>query len=769
MITGDRYRITVLTDRLIRLEYSDSGIFEDRKTFAVISRDLDEVSATVRDDEDGLIIETDDLYLKYDKKPFSSQGLSITLKKSGTTWNYGDFHGNFSNLLGTARTLDEADGGVPLEKGIFGTDGYAVLDDSRTPILDDGEFMTRDEVETDIYFFGYGKDYYGGLRDFCRLCGNMPMIPRYAYGNWWSRYYKYTEKEYLELVENFAKENIPLSVAVIDMDWHVTDIDPKYGTGWTGYSWNKEFFPDYKRFLKKLHDSKLSVTLNLHPADGIRAYEDMYKEMAKELCVDPDSETPLEFDFADKKYRDAYFKTVMHPYEKDGVDFWWIDWQQGTGKKCGDVDPLLLLNHYHYEDQKERNTRPMIFSRYAGPGSHRYPVGFSGDTHITWKSLAFQPFFTSTASNIGYGLWSHDIGGHMLGDKNYDRLIRWIEYGVFSPIMRIHSSCSPFLNKEPWTVPYPYRDIMRKFMQLRHALIPYLYTENRRSLMESKPLIRPMYYDYSDNPESYNLPAQYGFGDSLLVSAITSPDDEALRLGCSRALIPAGRWIDIFNGRIYEGEEIKKLYRDLSEIPVLLPAGGIVPMAAGKEATCTGENSSEYLNDTSNPEKLRILIGGGKDGQYTLYEDDGISMEYSAGAYVETRFEVKYDEKERKLSFRIGSSEGDTSLIPSKRAYTLEFMGIKACGKDFNGKATVIEIPETKVTEPVVVELENVELIQNDYKTLTFEILDRAWISNIDKDRVYDKLQTYEKADFANWLTTADISENLKSAICEIL
>ena len=96
-------------------------------------------------------------------------------------------------------------------------------------------------------------------------------------------------------------------------------------------------------------------------------------------------------------------------------------------------------------------------------------------------------------------------------------------------------------------------------------------------------------------------------------------------------------------------------------------------------------------------------------------------------------------------------------------------MGIKACGKDFNGKATVIEIPETEVTEPVVVELENVELIQNDYKTLTFEILDRAWISNIDKDRVYDKLQTYEKADFAKWLTTADIAENLKSAIREIL
>ncbi|WP_029232919.1 glycoside hydrolase family 31 protein [Butyrivibrio sp. VCB2006] len=793
VIKGDKYRISVLTDRLIRLEYSSEGCFEDRKSFAVINRKGigDGFSCDiVTDSDDELVVETDSLLLTYDKKEFSSYGLSIKIKDMGTVWNYGDNYTDWSNLGGTARTLDDADGRVPLEKGIFGRNGYAVIDDSKTPVMENGEFLNRAEGVIDVYFFGYGKDYYRGLKDFCSLCGKMPMVPRYAFGNWWSRYYKYTEDSYMEVVENFAKEEIPLSVAVIDMDWHITEIDPKYGSGWTGYSWNKDYFPDYKRFLRRLHDSKLAVTLNLHPADGIRPFEDMYEDMARAVGQESGTESDkgVEFDFGDKKFRYAYFETVMHPYEKDGVDFWWIDWQQGTGKKCGDVDPLLLLNHYHYEDQEKRNLRPMIFSRYAGVGSHRYPVGFSGDTHVTWKSLEFQPYFTSTASNIAYGMWSHDIGGHMLGDKNLDRLVRWIEYGVFSPIMRIHSSCSPFFNKEPWLLDEPYRGIVRKFMRLRHGLIPYLYTENHRAYAEDKPLVRPMYYDYAQTTESYDVGKQYKFGESLIACAITCPNDEELRLGCTRALIPAGRWYDIFNGLIYDSDNdrVMKLYRDLAEIPVLLPAGGIVPMAV-----LEGEN----LNHTGNPNAMRILIGAGADGEYTLYEDDGISMNYRKGAFAETRFAVSYDASRKKIVFTIDPAKGDVSLTPSERSYELVFYGVRAeSASDKSGElslvyeagskdsqtscnglitsssnVTIVRIHATRVDEQIVVELDNVTLLENDYKKLVYDILDRAWISTNDKEAVYCKLQSLDRCRFAKWLRTADVSENLKSAIEEVL
>ncbi|MDC7294550.1 glycoside hydrolase family 31 protein [Butyrivibrio sp. DSM 10294] len=761
MITGNKYRISVLTDRIIRLEYSESGSFEDRPTFAVVDRSFweKEGSYSLRDEEGLLQVDTGELLLTYDKKPFSSFGLSIEVRSTGKKWNYGDSYGFWTNLGGTARTLDDVDGRIRLEDGIFGRDGYAVIDDSKTPVLENGEFVGALEDHIDIYFFGYGKDYYAGLRDFCRLCGNMPMVPRYALGNWWSRYYKYTEESYMKVVDSFAKEGIPLSVAVIDMDWHVTEVDPKYGTGWTGYTWNKDMFPDYKRFLRRLHENKLAVTLNLHPADGIRAFEDMYGDIAKELGIDSKSKAPAEFDFGDKAFRDAYFKCVMHPYEKDGVDFWWIDWQQGTGKKASDVDPLLLLNHYHYEDQEKRNLRPMIFSRYAGVGSHRYPVGFSGDSHATWKSLNFQPYFTSTASNIGYGMWSHDIGGHMLGDKDLERLVRWIQYGVFSPVMRIHSSSSAFFNKEPWNLEEPYRSIVKKFMVLRHRMIPYLYTENHRGYAESKPLIRPMYYDYSGEAESYNVLNQYGFGDSLLVCAITEPEDRELKLACSRGYIPKGRWYDIFNGYIYEGPKVRKFYRELSELPVLLKAGGIVPLTEG-----------ECQNGTDNPSNLCILVGAGADGSYTLYEDDGCSMNYRRGEYVETQFATRYDAEVHRITFTISAAKGEGRLIPSKRSYKLKLIGAVAEGYEFdkNAGATIVEVGEVDVSGDVTVEIEGVELLSNDYMEQGFRILERAWINTETKDVIYDKMLHLDKATFGIWLRQADISEKLKDAFYEI-
>ena len=188
----------------------------------------------------------------------------------------------------------------------------------------------------------------------------------------------------------------------------------------------------------------------------------------------------------------GYFELVHHPLERQGVDFWWIDWQQGSNSGVEGLDPLWMLNHYHYLDNCRNGNRGMIFSRYAGPGSHRYPVGFSGDTIISWDSLDFQPYFTANASNIGYGWWSHDIGGHMLGVKDDELAVRWLQLGVFSPILRLHSSCSEFNGKEPWRYDRVAEQVMKEFLRLRHKLIPYLYTMNVRASVESIPLMQPM-------------------------------------------------------------------------------------------------------------------------------------------------------------------------------------------------------------------------------------------------------------------------------------
>lgn len=141
----------------------------------------------------------------------------------------------------------------------------------------------------------------------------------------------------------------------------------------------------------------MKTTLNVHPADGIRAYEDCYPEVAEAMGVDAKKEEPVNFDIADPKFVDVYFDKVHHPMEKEGVDFWWIDWQQGQSTKIEGLDPLWMLNHYHFLDSGRDGKRPMTFSRYAGPGSHRYPVGFPetltspGNHWISSHTLLAQP------------------------------------------------------------------------------------------------------------------------------------------------------------------------------------------------------------------------------------------------------------------------------------------------------------------------------------------------------------------------------------------
>ncbi|MCR5669474.1 MAG: glycoside hydrolase family 31 protein [Butyrivibrio sp.] len=760
MVEGKNYRITVVTKRIIRLEYSEKGIFTDAPSVLAVNRDISEPDYKVIKGDNGIVLDTGELEIHYNERMFSSDGLWIVVRSTGCEWHYGD---NDGNMLGTGRTLDCADGPIPLEPGLFGKKGYAVLDDTGSAVLVNDELVARESDGLDIYFFGFGKDYRGGLKEFFELSGRVPMIPRYVLGNWWSRYHKYSEASYNELLDRMENENIPLSVAVIDMDWHVTDVPAKYGSGWTGYTWNKELFPDYKRFLKGLKKRGLASTLNLHPADGIRAFEDQYERVAKRLGLDPSTEETIDFDMYDAGFRDAYFKDIMEPFEDDGVDFWWIDWQQGT--KCGksDIDPLLLLNHYHYVMSQRNGKRGLIFSRYSGAGAHRYPVGFSGDTITTWKSLRYQPFFTYNASNIGYGWWSHDIGGHMMGDKNEERLIRWIQFGVFSPIMRLHSSNSPFFNKEPWNVSEPYRSVMGEFMRLRHRLVPYLYTMNHMANKEGRMLIEPMYYMLPEDDAAYEVYTQYTFGSELIVGAVCEPGDEMLRMAKVNMLIPDGRWYDIFTGKRYNGRNRLNLYRKLDSIPVLLKEGGIVP-----------ESLEDTKNGTENPAAMRLLVGYGKDGAFEMYEDDGISKECETNC-VTTTYTVGHKDSKKTVVIEIGKAQGALSLIPEKRSYEVVLYGVTGCKSEYEvetdpeNKFVKVIIPEFSVSEGKKIVLSEVIEEKTDKIREIFDIMENAWCETLVKEAVLRKAEEYNAGEgFYEWLAQSDVDTRIKDALKEV-
>ena len=614
VVRGDHYRITVLTEGLIRLEWSPDGEFEDRASTLALNRDLPVPEFSVLDAGNHLQIVTERFRLDYDKGPFTTSGLSLVARGGLTdyqsVWRFGQ---PVEDLGGTARTLDVVDGPVDLEPGVVSRNGLAMLDDSTSFLLeDDGWVGTRRPGRHDLYVFAYGHDYHQALAAFYALSGPTPLLPRFALGNWWSRYHRYTAESYTALIERFRTEGIPFSVSVIDMDWHLVDIDPAHGSGWTGYTWNRELFPEPEEFLAWLHENGLRVTLNVHPADGVRSYEEPYAAMAAALGRDASTGEPISFDVTDREFLTAYFEVLHRGLEEGGVDFWWLDWQSGPYSRVPGIDPLWMLNHFHYLDSARDGRRGLTFSRFAGPGSHRYPVGFSGDALITWASLDFQPYFTATASNIGYGWWSHDIGGHFYGAKDDELSTRWVQLGVFSPLMRLHSGVNPFITKEPWSFGPEAERTMTEFLRLRHRMLPYLDTMNHRAAREGTPLVLPMYYDWPEADEAYEVPNEFRLGSELLGAPITRPVDRSTLLGRVQAWLPAGTWVDLFTGTVYDGDRRLHLHRDLTTIPVLARSGALLPLD-GREVPPNG---------TEHPEHLEVMVVVGADGAFDLAEDD---------------------------------------------------------------------------------------------------------------------------------------------------
>ncbi|MDR0297510.1 MAG: alpha-xylosidase [Streptococcaceae bacterium] len=613
VVRFDKARFTILTENLIRVEYSETGIFNDSTTQIVQNREFaDSVNYDRIEKNAGIELVTSAVHLYYAGGPFSKESLYADVKFAFSVYSNRWYFGEKieGNLGGTTRTLDTIDGECELDDGIMSRNGFSVLIDDSLLLTKNGDIAERPSDLTDLYFFAYGRDFRRALQDFYKLTGPTPKLPRFALGNWWSRFYEYTEKSYLQLMDKFEEKKVPLSVSVIDMDWHrVADVPSHYGSGWTGYSWNRNWFPDPARFLKKLHEKGLKITLNDHPASGVRAFEDAYPAVAEHLHLKESLEEPAKFDFDDPEFRRAYFEDAHGPLEKDGVDFWWLDWQQGTVSASG-ADPLWLLNHYQYCDAQKLSKNNIILSRYAGPGSHRYPLGFSGDTVISWASLEFQPYFTSTATNIGYTWWSHDIGGHMHGIKDSELSLRWLQFGVFSPINRLHSSKSEFSGKEPWHFDKVVEESMEEFLRLRHALIPYIYTANIRTERDGRALIEPMYYAYPLDEEAYQHKNQYLFGGELIVAPITQKSNSALKMGEVDVWLPKGTWYDFFTGQKYDGDTELKIYREIDKIPVFVKSGSIIPVDKNPLAN---ENVSSEI-------EWRIFPGN--DGRYTLLEDD---------------------------------------------------------------------------------------------------------------------------------------------------
>ncbi len=662
VILSGNARFTILTPAMIRMEWSAEGVFEDRASQAFINRRLPAPTFEPRTDGEWLVIDTGELVLRHkaDGKRLGKGNLSVSLELNGrrVTWKPGTK--DTGNLLGTWRTLDGVSGDSSLEPGLVSRDGWVVVDDSKRLVFDEEAhgrpwLMARENSKAiDWYFFGYGHDYTRALHDFTKVAGRIPLPPRYVFGAWWSRYWAYSDAELKTLVQEFDEHDVPLDVLVVDMDWHLD--------GWTGYTWNPEYFPDPDGFMKWVEDRGLRTTFNLHPADGVGKHETAFPKMAEAMGLDPATAKKVPFDCTDPKYMDAYFELLHRPMERQGVDFWWIDWQQGSKTKTAGLDPLWWLNTLHWKDMEdhvgETGRRPLIFSRWGGLGNHRYQLGFSGDTFCNWPSLAFQPFFTSTAGNVGFAYWSHDIGGHQPGPVDPELYARWIQYGIFSPVLRTHTTKNPLAERRIWAFPENVFDSAKKAFHLRYELIPYIYTAARKCYDTAVPLCRPLYYEWPELDEAYEHGGEYLFGDDLLVAPVTEPMDPISRCAQVKAWLPPGEWTNWYTGRTYEGPGDVRLLVALDEIPLFVRSGAIIPA-----------QPKMNRSDEKPVDPLVLHIWPGESGKTRIYEDDGTSAGYQKGECAWTPVSHKLVDDKRIIT--IGPVEGTFAGMPAQRQYEI--------------------------------------------------------------------------------------------------
>lgn len=705
VVVSGNARFTVLTPQLIRMEWAENGVFEDRATLGVVNRDLPAAPFKLTKIRGGVRIKTSALTLEYKGGKFAPNNLSVVFSLNGKKVNWRPGMDDSGNLMGTTRTLDRYDGYFVqdpdgrltrdvFDKGVISRDGWAVVDESQRHVFtEDGWVAERPEGDRlDWYIFAYGHDYLQAVQDYIKIGGKIPLPPKWAFGYWWSRYWLYNDFELEDVVGKLRGYGIPADVFVIDMDWHetwgLTAKNPvkdaaDQSKGWTGYTWNESLFPNPENTLDFLHRSGFKTSLNLHPASGIQTFEDCYSRFVADYSKRLGKPWPegeyVPYRMSQKEWAQSYFDTVLHPLEAQGVDFWWLDWQQWPlSRYVSGLSNTFWLNHTFFEDSGRTGKRPIIYHRWGGLGSHRYQVGFCGDTRVSWSVLSYMPWFISTASNVGYAYWGQDIGGHNeVPGINYtdpELFTRWVQEGVFTPIFKTHPTRNRNLERRIWMFPEQF-DILKEAFRLRYSLSPYIYTAARQTFDTGIGMCRPLYYYWPEADEAYSFREEYLFGDDILATAVCRPADPATGLAERSVWFPSGSdWFDMSTGTMYKGGAVENLAYTLAENPWYVRASALIPMASP---------TIQSLQEAS--DELYILAVPGDDAFRTrLYEDSGDNADY-ASAYAFTS--LSRERTSAGIRVTVGAREGSYNGASGHRRIRLVLPGFEAPSKVIvNGK-----------------------------------------------------------------------------------
>ena len=658
---GKNYRITILSESLVRLEYNESGIFEDFATQFVQNRKFDRPNFQVKQNEDFLEITTKYFILTYMKeKPFTgskvlaSSNLKVVIQGAEKEWYYN--HLEVRNFHGAYTSLEDISNPKKENKGLYSSDGFVTFDDSPSMVLmPGGTFTQKENRGIDLYLFIYQKDFAVCLKDYFTLTGNPPLIPRYALGNWWSKNKYYNQTEVLELFQDFEKYEIPISVLLLDKKWKIEEDSTKKMLE-SGFTFNGKLFPNPTEFIQSLLTKQVHLGLHINPKEGIHPHETYYKKAAEYLGLESGGTIP--FHALDPRYIDVLLKLMIHPLEAIGVDFFWNDYADSKVA-------LFALNHYLFLDSiKQGGKRGLLLARNSNVAAHRYSVLYSGRTKVSWDVLKLIPVFNSSGSNIGISFWSHDVGGHSGGVEDSELFLRYVQLGVFSPIFRFSVDEGKYYKREPWRYDVQTLEIVRNYMNLRYRLIPYLYSESYKYHKSGMTLVKPLYYSH---PKIYDEPLyknEYLFGSELFISPLTDKKDVVMNRVVHKFYVPEGTWYDFNSGKKFPGDRVYVSFFKDEDYPVFAKNGSIIPLSI-----------LEKTNDIKLPKKLEIHVFPGKSNVYKLYEDDGVSNAYKEGYSLTTSIDYNYQLNNYTVIIR--PLEGKSGIAPDYRDYKIRFRNTK--------------------------------------------------------------------------------------------
>jgi alpha-D-xyloside xylohydrolase len=511
------------------------------------------------------------------------------------------------------------------------------------------------------YYFIYGPQPDQVISRYRAITGAAPLLPLWAYGFWQCRERYSSQQQILDTAAEFRKRQIPVDVIV--QDWQYWG---KYG--WNAMKFDERFYPNPSEMMSALHRDNLHMVISVWAKFGVqtevnRDFENaglILKSAASTGEPGESKETEDWVDLFNPKAQALFWRDLDRGLFRHGLDGWWLDASEpegdplkndttylGPGRTVRNAFPLFETSAvYTGQRAADEDKRVVILTRSAFTGQQRNgTINWSGDISANWETLKRQIPAGLNFGMSGFPYWTTDVGGFFRPRDQYNSaayhelLIRWFQFGAFSPVFRVHGYQS---ETEMWKYGPQVENVLRKYDELRYRLLPYIYSTAWRVTSRGETMMKALPFVYPNDQSLRDVSDQFFFGNSLLINPVTDPGSTKRKV-----VLPAGSdWFDFWSGQKCRGGQTIVADAPLDKMPIFVREGSIVPLGP----------SIQYAAESQDPIELRIY--GGKDADFQLYQDAGDGYAYEHGERATINMHWNDKSQELTIGDRSGSFPG---------------------------------------------------------------------------------------------------------------